>query len=114
MRSLILTALFAASAAFATPAAAEQGKIVWVDPSCSYFIAQLGEEYGIYQWRAGSTPDEGDIMDGKLRAEGTVEEIQNATKGSANTVIPVALSPTLRSLINSSPVNCKKRYQKQQ
>ena len=52
-------------------------------------------------------------MEGKLTAEGSVEEIKNTTNGGANTVIPVALSPTLRSLINSSPVQCKKRFQKQ-
>jgi hypothetical protein len=112
MRS-IAAALFIVSTAFATIAAAEQGTVVWVDPSCSYFIANLGQEFGIYEWRAGSAPNEGDIMDGKLTAAGTVEEIQNTTKGGANTVIPVALSPTLRSLINSSPVQCKKRFQKQ-
>jgi hypothetical protein len=113
MRSVIAAALFTISTAFATMAAAEQGTVVWVDPSCSYFIANLGQEFGIYEWRAGSAPNEGDIMDGKLTAAGTVEEIQNTTKGGANTVIPVALSPTLRSLINSSPVQCKKRFQKQ-
>jgi len=113
MRSVIAAALFTISTAFATMAAAEQGTVVWVDPSCSYFIANLGQEFGIYEWRAGSAPTEGDIMDGKLTAAGTVEEIQNTTKGGANTVIPVALSPTLRSLINSSPVQCKKRFQKQ-
>jgi len=113
MRSVIAAALFTISTAFATMATAEQGTVVWVDPSCSYFIANLGQEFGIYEWRAGSAPNEGDIMDGKLTAAGTVEEIQNTTKGGANTVIPVALSPTLRSLINSSPVQCKKRFQKQ-
>ena len=113
MRSVIAAALFTISTAFATMAAAEQGTVVWVDPSCSYFIANLGQEFGIYEWRAGSAPNEGDIMDGKLTAAETVEEIQNTTKGGANTVIPVALSPTLRSLINSSPVQCKKRFQKQ-
>jgi len=113
MRSVIAAALFTIPTAFATMAAAEQGTVVWVDPSCSYFIANLGQEFGIYEWRAGSAPNEGDIMDGKLTAAGTVEEIQNTTKGGANTVIPVALSPTLRSLINSSPVQCKKRFQKQ-
>jgi hypothetical protein len=113
MRSVIVATLLSISAAFVTTAAAEQGTVVWVDPSCSYFIANLGQEFGIYEWRAGAAPNEGDIMDGKLTAAGTVEEIQNTTKGGGNTVIPVALSPTLRSLINSSPVQCKKRFQKQ-
>ena len=112
MRSLIVTALFTASAAFAATAAAEQGTVVWVDPSCSYFIASVGQEFGIYEWRAGAAPNEGDIMDGKLTTGGIVEEIQNTTQGGSNTVIPVAVSPTLRSLIYSSPALCKKRFQK--
>jgi hypothetical protein len=113
MRTGIVAVLLAATAVFAPSSFADQAKVVWVDPSCSYFIAQLGEEYGIYQWRAGSAPNEGDVMEGKLTAEGSIEEIKNTTNGGANTVIPVALSPTLRSLINSSPVQCKKRFQKQ-
>ena len=83
MRSVIAAALFTVSIAFATMAAAEQGTVVWVDPSCSYFIVNLGQQFGIYEWRAGSAPNEGDIIDGNLTAAGTVEEIQNTTRGPA-------------------------------
>lgn len=107
------TALFAVLVVFLstlpTAALADEAKVVWVDPSCNYLIAQLGDEFGIFQWRAGSEPAEGDVLDGPLRAEGIVT-VTNATKGGSNNVILVALSPRLNSLINSSPVNCKKRY----
>jgi hypothetical protein len=88
---------------------ADEAKVVWSDPSCSYFIAQLGEEFGIYNWRSGADPDEGDVISGPLTQEGTFT-LTNATKGGSNTVILVGISPRLKSLINQSPVYCKKRF----
>jgi len=40
--------------------------------------------------------------------------VTNTTRNEANSVILVAVSPTLKSLVNSSPVQCKRRYEKQQ
>jgi hypothetical protein len=109
MRSAPVTVLLAFLSTLSTAVLADEAKVVWVDPSCNYLIAQLGDEYGIFEWRAGSEPAEGDMLDGPLRAEGIVT-VTNATKGGSNNVILVAISPRLKSLINSSPVNCKKRY----
>ena len=106
-------ALFAVALAclFVLPrtALADEAKVVWSDPSCSYFIAQLGEEFGIYNWRSGADPEEGDVISGPLTQEGTLT-LTNATKGGSNTVILVGISPRLKSLINQSPVYCKKRF----
>jgi hypothetical protein len=89
---------------------AAEAKTVWVDPSCRFFIADLGGEFGFYNWRSGDPPGEGDVMEGELRAAGLVELV-NKTKGGANGVIAMALSPTVRSLIYSSPVDCKRRWE---
>jgi hypothetical protein len=107
MRSALLSLILAASG---IPALAADAKAVWVDPSCRYFIADLGGEFGFYNWRSGEPPNEGDIMEGDVRAEGPAELV-NKTRGGSNTVIAMALSPTVHSLIYSSPVECKRRWQ---
>ena len=109
MRSAPVAVLLAFLSMLSTAALADEAKVVWVDPSCNYLIAQLGDEYGIFEWRAGSGPDEGDVLNGPFRTEGIVT-VTNATKGGSNNVILVATSPRLNALIHSSPVNCKKRY----
>jgi hypothetical protein len=113
MQRVLLAFLLVASATLSQPAAsAAQAKVVWVDPSCQYFIAHLGEQFAIYNWRAGTAPNEGDVMEGDMTGQGLIE-LANTTQGGKNSVITMALSPTLRSLIHSSPVQCKRRFQSQ-
>jgi len=109
MKAALLAVALACLLVLSRTALAGEAKIVWSDPSCSYFIAQLGEEFGIYNWRSGPDPEEGDVMSGPVTEEGTLT-LTNSTKGGSNTVILVGISPRLRSLINQSPVYCKKRY----
>ena len=92
------------------PAFAADAKAVWVDPSCRCFIADLGGEFGFYTWRSGEAPSDGDVMEGNVTAEGLVE-LTNKTKGGSNAVYVMALSPTVHSLIHSSPADCKRRWQ---
>ena len=66
----------------------------------------------MYNWRAGTVPSEGDVMQGDTQGSGLVE-LTNATQGGKNAVIAMALSPTIHSLIHSSPVQCEKRWRKQ-
>ena len=113
MRQLACVTLFLSSLLFCDAIFAEDARVIWVDASCSYFIADLKNEFGIYQWRSGSTPNEGDVMSGPLYTTGMLN-VTNTTRNEANSVILVAVSPTLKSLVNSSPVQCKRRYEKQQ
>ena len=105
---LLLWLVMTAQTSFSAPVAAE-GKVVWVDASCQYFIADLGGEFGFYNWRAGLAPNEGDIVRGDTKGLGLVE-LRNTTQEGDIAVIPMALSPTTRSLILSSPVNCNRRW----
>ena len=95
-----------------TPAIASEAKVVWVDASCQYFIADLGGEFGMYNWRSGAAPKEGDLLQGDTEAAG-LTELTNATQQGKNGVITMAISPTIHSLVNSSPVDCKRRWTKQ-
>jgi hypothetical protein len=112
MHRALLALLLVASATLWQPAASAQAKVVWVDPSCQYFIVHLGEQFAIYNWRAGTAPSEGDVMEGDMTGQGMIE-LANTTQGGKNSVITMALSPTLRSLIHSAPVQCKRRFQSQ-
>jgi hypothetical protein len=108
-RALLCLALTALLAPVSTLAA--QGKAVWVDASCKYFIADLGGEFGFYHWTDGEPPREGDVLDGEVKSPGRVELV-NTTSGGKNGVVAMAISPTMHSLIHSSPVECKRRWQK--
>ena len=83
---------------------------MWSDPSCRYFIARLGEEYGMFEWRRGPDPAEGDELSGPLTAEGMIE-VANITRSATNAAILVTMSGRLKVLVKSSPVQCKRRYE---
>jgi hypothetical protein len=103
----ILAALCVTTAC--TLAWADEGKVMWSDPSCSYFIVAMDEEFGMFEWRSGAAPEDGDNLVGALKVEG-MHRVDNATKGVSNEVILLAVGPRIKSLINSSPSLCKRRY----
>jgi ABC-type sugar transport system substrate-binding protein len=109
MRIAALSLLLAGLAG-ATPAAfAAEGKVVWNDPSCMFFMVQLDDGFGSYNIREGQLPDEGDMIEGALKEEGA-KTLTNKTSGKSMAVIPMALSPRLHPLIHSSPAQCKRRF----
>jgi hypothetical protein len=110
MRRALLCLVFSALAMPACALAA-QGTAVWVDASCKYFIVDLGGEFGFYHWIDGEPPREGDVLDGEVRSPRRVELV-NTTSGGKNGVVAMAISPTMHSLIHSSPAECKRRWQK--
>lgn len=110
MRQVLLVCLLITVQTCFCAALAAEAKVVWVDASCQYFIADLGGEFGIYNWRAGLAPNEGDIVKGDTTGRGLVE-LRNTTQDRDIAVIAMALSPTTRSLIHSSPVQCNRRWQ---
>ncbi len=104
-------ALLLAALAAPLPAAATQGEVVWVDPSCNHFIAKVGEEFGTYNWRSGKAPQIGDRLEGDLLSlEGGARELSNTTNSGVNTVYIVALGPRLYPMIHTAPVQCKERF----
>lgn len=109
MRSSIVAIALSLVCCAAGSALAEDGKIVWVDPSCKFFIAQVGDEYGIFEWRSGADPEHGDALSGLVPEEG-MRKVTNSTKGGSNDVIIVARGSRLKTMINSTPVQCKLRW----
>jgi hypothetical protein len=111
MRRPVL-AVLAALLAPAAGLAADQGEVVWVDPSCNHFIAKVDDEFGTYNWRAGNAPRMGDRIEGDLTSvtEASAREVQNLTAGSMNTVYLLALGRKLHAMIHTAPVQCKERF----
>jgi hypothetical protein len=110
MRKSVL-AVLAALVAPAPATAADQGEVVWVDPSCSHFIAKIAEKFGTFNWRAGKAPSLGDRIEGDLLSEDAgARELQNVTAGGSNTVYLLALGPKLYAMIHTAPVDCKERF----
>ena len=105
--AVLLAVLCAPLAGFA----ADQGEVVWVDPSCNHFIAKVGEEFGTYNWRSGAAPQLGDRLEGDLLSlESGAREVTNTTAHGTNTVYIVALGPKLYAMIHTAPVQCKERF----
>jgi hypothetical protein len=111
MRCLSCAILLAALSAPVAGLAADQGEVVWVDPSCNHFIAKVGEEFGTYNWRSGAAPQMGDHLEGDLlNLESGAREVTNTTAHGSNTVYIVALGPKLYVMIHTAPVQCKERF----
>jgi len=107
-------ALIAALAALAAPIPgrpADQGEVVWVDAGCNHFIAKVGEEFGIYNWRSGAAPAIGDRLEGDLTSmEQGSREIRNTNSAATNSVYLLAMGAKLHPMIHSTPVQCKERF----
>ena len=109
MRIAPFALVIAALCGLAGSAFAEEGKVVWNDPSCMYFMAQLDDGFGSYNVREGKLPEEGDVVEGGLKSEGA-QHLVNKASGASLTAIPMALAPKLRPLIHSSPAQCYRRF----
>lgn len=109
MHAARIALLTAALGTLSTPVFAEQGKVVWTDPSCMYFMAQLDEGFGSYNVREGKLPEEGDVVEGGLKSEGA-QTLINKASGASLTAIPMALAARLHPLIHSSPAQCYRRF----
>jgi hypothetical protein len=104
-------ALIAALAAPIPGWAADQGEVVWVDVSCNHFIAKVGDEFGIYNWRSGGAPAVGDRLEGDLTSmDAGSREIHNTNSAATNSVYMLAMGAKLHAMIHSTPVQCKERW----
>jgi hypothetical protein len=91
------------------PAMATEGKVAWSDPSCNYFIAKVGDEYGMYEWRSPNGMTDGDDLSGDMLVEG-IQPVDNKTSGKKSDIILVAMHGRLNVLIGASPAQCKRRF----
>lgn len=89
---------------------AGEAHVVWTDPTCPTFVAKLDGDYGVYQTRSGTRPDEGDALLGEVTGEGIVS-LENKTKGAPMTAILIATSESMKALVYSmATIACQRRF----
>jgi hypothetical protein len=111
MKMLMVAAAVAGAGMICGSAAAEDGTVVWYDPTCRYFVLQLPEGtegFGLYEWKSGPEPKEGGVISGNLLAG---PELEVADKGSGAQMIVVHWGDAKKQdvLVRHSPDWCKSK-----
>jgi hypothetical protein len=95
-------------AAGANAARAEEGMVIWKNYECGYFILQMKGGYGLYEWAAGPYPNDGDVIEGDLKA--TAEHrVNNKTADVPTTIFLDSFSSTRAAISARIPAQCKAR-----
>ena len=101
-------ALLIVLAAGANPAHAEEGMVIWKNYDCGYFILQMKGGYGLYEWAAGPYPNDGDVIEGDLKA--TAEHrVNNKTADVPTTIFLDTFSSKRAGISARIPAQCKAR-----
>lgn len=91
---------------FAGPVAAAQGTVIWKNQDCGYFILQTSKGYGLFEWVAGGSIRDGDVIEGEVNAEGTLQ-LLNRTADLPVTAYSAARSPKRSEVEKDIPSRCR-------
>jgi hypothetical protein len=116
MLSRRLRLLFASSLAICTSAYAAEGKVVWNDPTCGYFILTLPEHdrperFGLYSWRSGDDPQMDQVWEGDL-IQGQEIQINRKEGEGKMTALHWANAKEQAQLVRNTPAQCASRWKK--
>ncbi len=95
-----------ACALFASPALAEEGMVIWKNHECGYFILQMKSGYGIFEWKDGPQPNDGDVLEGDFRSPGE-RMIANKTADLPTTILLNAFALSRGAIAARMPAKCK-------
>jgi len=99
----------ATAAAWAEEAASKQGKLLWRDDTCFFFVLKFeGEGFGLYEFLGGPSPMVGHMFEGNLQTFGT-RKITNATENKATMVYSETFTDTKSQMEKKIPRQCKKK-----
>lgn len=95
---------------------AVDGPVIWMDPTCGYFVVKLpgddpAEAFGLFSLRTNPLPDVGDVLEGDLISAAEAK-LQNATKGIAHDAIHWASARTQEQLVRNTPVQCASKWKR--
>ena len=93
------------------PAAAEEGSVVWFDPTCRYFVLQLPEGtegFGLYEWKQGREPKEGMVITGSILGGPDLTATDKAS-GEPLTLVHWGDAKKAEVLVRHSPDWCKSK-----
>ena len=91
-----------------TAAQAEEGMVIWRNYDCGFFILQAKSGYGLYEWVAGPYPNDSDIMEGELKANGE-HRVNNKTADVPTTIFVDTFSVKRTEISSRIPAKCKAR-----
>ena len=87
---------------------AGEGIVIWKDYDCGFFILQTKVGYGLYEWVAGPYPNESDVIEGELKAEGE-HRVNNKTADVPTTIFLDTFSEKRAAISARIPAKCKVR-----
>ena len=107
---------FAATMLVSGAAVSAEGRVVWADTTCSYFIVQLpegnpAERFGLFRSNTNSLPKVGDSVEGDIVTAYKVDVTDKAT-GQTYSSLHWANGKSEETLVRHSPVYCASRYKK--
>lgn len=104
VQSLVATAVMALLSPMAS---AGDPRIAWYDPSCGFMLLELPEGFGLYQWKAGVDPSEGQVLSGDLAGGPKVEA--ELPDGTSMSLIHWADAGNREVLFKHTPRTCRNR-----
>jgi hypothetical protein len=90
--------------------AGDQGKLIFRDDSCYFFVLQFKDGFGLYEFLGGPSPMVGHVFEGNLRTFGT-RKITNATENKPTMVYSETFTDTKAQMERKFPRQCKKKKQ---
>ena len=88
--------------------AAEQGRVIWRNLACAFFIVETDAGgYGLYEWLSGPKPSLGDVISGELDREGS-HVVMNATLDKQMMKYTSAYTRSRTNTFKAIPPICRK------
>lgn len=103
-----LACLLAGPVYSADQAATEQGKLIWRDDTCFFFVLQFKDGFGLYEFLGGPSPMVGHTFEGNLRIFGT-RKIMNLTENKATMAYSETFTDTKGQMEKKIPRQCRKK-----
>jgi hypothetical protein len=92
-------------AAAAPGAHADEGMVIWKNYDCGFFVLQTKTGYGLYEWVAGPNPNDGDVIEGELKAPGE-HRVNNKTADVPTTIFLDTFSAKRAAISSRIPAKC--------
>lgn len=98
-----------ASAALAVEEKSEEGKVIWKERRCSFFIAQTSWGFTLLEHLNGPWPNDNDLVEGKMDGFG-MRSLVNKSQGNEPTLTYSEISSTSKKWVaNKIPGFCKRK-----
>lgn len=108
MCAMAFACLLSSLACAAGETATEQGKLIWRDDTCFFFVLQFKDGFGLYEFLGGPSPMVGHTFEGNLRIFGT-RKIMNATENKPTMAYSETFTDSKAQMEKKIPRQCRKK-----